>query len=171
MENFQELAGEESPTGGWLPHFPIAKEVHPIPAVAVKRGDKGGIAETRPAVRPVAIGVLRPLHIRGAAQHDGSVFAVDKYIYMRTVYQCEARHSATAANSGAKDVTTSLILETRGTADQPMRCGQIISRRHKRELCTSPPQRVVCFRERGNFASLLSVSTSRTHDRRNQNSE
>ena len=149
---------------GWglLSRFPIAKEVHPIPTVAVEKGIRAESRRLGQLVRPVASDVLRPRHIRRDARHDGSVLP------LTSTYRCVQYTSAMPGIrllcqiSGAKDLTTSRILKNREAAKQPTgAAAQITSHRHKREVCTSPPQRVVCFRERGNFASLLSVSTSR----------
>ncbi len=71
---------------------------------------------------------------------------------------------------GARNVATILILENREVADQQAHCRQITGRRQKREFCTNPPRRVAGFRKRRISTTLSFASTSRVHNRRNQNS-
>ncbi len=89
----------------------------------------------------------RPLCPRGVSRHNGTVFPLTntyRYVQYTPVI---AGFRPPRQTWGAENVTTTLI----------------------RELCTSPPRRVVGFRARRISTTLSLVSDSRTHNRRNQN--
>ena len=118
----------------------------------------------------MAISVPLPRRLRGAARHNGTVFPLTRP-YMGVQYTSvmpglRRPHEI----CGARNVATILILENRPVVDQQAHCRQFASRRQKKEFCTNPPRRVAGFRKRRISTTLSFASTSRVHNRRNQNS-